>query len=103
MRFQVRIIAAPRARVAVACALIVASIIVAISVMHVSRRKSILRLGYELSDVRREVEVLREENRKLRLERSVLTNPERVERLARSLGMTRTQPTQVRVVREKKQ
>jgi cell division protein FtsL len=93
-----RFVEAPRARVAVASALIVAVIILAIALFHVSRRKDILRLGYRLGDARKELKLLREDNRRLRVEQSVLTNPERIERLARSLGMIRPLPGQIRVV-----
>lgn len=95
-----RLIAAPRARVAVACALIIAVIAGSIAIFHVSRRKEIVRIGYRLSDARQQLRDLREENRKLRLETSVLTNPARIERLARSLGMKRATPQQIRVVRQ---
>jgi cell division protein FtsL len=94
-----RLIAAPRARVSVAVVLIMAAIVMAIGVFHVSRRKQIVSIGYRLSDAREQVRHLREENRKLRLESSVLTNPARIERLAGALGMQRATPNQIRVVR----
>ena len=93
-----RLIAAPRARVAVACALILASIALSIGVFHVSRRKQIIRIGYELSEARDQLRQLREQNRKLRVETSVLTNPARIERLARVLGMKRATPNDIRMV-----
>jgi cell division protein FtsL len=94
-----RFVAAPAARVAVACALIVSALLLAIGVFHVSRQKQILHLGYELSRSRNELRLLREENRRLRVELSVLTNPARIERLARSLGMIEPMEGQIRVVR----
>jgi cell division protein FtsL len=103
LRPAARFVAAPRARVAVACAVIVAAIVLAIGVFHVSRRKEITRLGYRLTDTRKELRLLREDNRRLRVEQSVLTNPERIERLARSLGMIRPMPTEIRVVRAQAQ
>lgn len=99
-REMARLIAAPRARVAVACALIVAAITTSIAVFHVSRRKEIIRIGYKLSEARHELRQLRELNRKLRLESSVLTNPARIERLAGALGMNRATGQQIRVVRQ---
>ena len=93
-----RFVAAPAARVAVASALIVAALLLAIGLFHVSRRKHILHLGYQLSQARGDLRLLREENRRLRVELSVLTNPERIERLARSLGMIEPLAGQIRVV-----
>jgi len=94
-----RFVAAPAARVAVASALIVAALLLAIGLFHVSRRKHILHLGYQLSQARNELRLLREDNRRLRVELSVLTNPERIERLARTLGMIEPLAGQIRVVR----
>lgn len=67
---------------------------------HVSLRLGVIRTGYAIAEATRERQLLEEENRKLRLERSLLRSPERIERIAREkLGMTRPDPTQLRVVR----
>jgi len=78
--------------------LILAAVATALGVGHVARRQSVIRLGYELSDAVTELRRLEEENRRLRLERSVLTNPARIERLAFAMGMARPVPGQIRVV-----
>src|SRR5262245_15181812 len=89
--------AAPPARVAVACGLIAAALVLAVGIFHVSRQKQILALGYRLAAARHELRLLREDNRRLRVEQSVLTSPDRIERLASSLGMLRPTPEQIRV------
>jgi cell division protein FtsL len=58
----------------------------------------VIQLGYQLSQVTEALEREQEENRRLRLESSTLTNPARIERLAESLGMTRPGPDQIRVL-----
>jgi cell division protein FtsL len=88
----------PTLRAAVACLLISAFTITALGVGHVAKRQRVIRLGYELTDAITELRRLEEENRRLRLERSVLTNPARIERLARAVGMLRPAPGQIRVV-----
>ena len=45
-----------------------------------------------------ELRRLEEENRRLRLERSMLRHPDRIERYAQHLGMIRPDPRQIRVV-----
>ncbi len=67
---------------------------------HVSLRTRIVRAGYDIGERMREVRVLEEEGRKLRVERSLLRSPERIERVARErLGMVTPAPDQIRVVR----
>ncbi len=90
--------APPTLRAAVGCMLIVAGLATGMGVGHVASRQRVIRLGYELTDAISELRRLEEENRRLRLERSVLTNPARIERLAFAMGMTRPIPGQIRVV-----
>lgn len=77
---------------------VLATLCTALGVRHVADRRDIVRVGYELSAATVELRRLEEDNRRLRLERSVLTNPERIERLAAGLGMARPSPDQIRVV-----
>jgi cell division protein FtsL len=86
-------------KIPVVCMALIAFVVVGLGVGHVSRRQEVIRLGYELSEASSELRALQEENRKLRLERSVLTNPERIRALAESLEMTQPTEGQVRVVR----
>lgn len=83
----------------VACIALVAAAAMAIGITHVARRHQAVRAGYELSKTTSELRKLQEENRRLRLEKSVLTNPQRIERLAIALGMRHPEAGQVRVVR----
>ena len=57
-----------------------------------------IRLGYTLSEETTELRKLEEENRRLRLERSMLRHPDRIERYAQHIGMTRPDPSQIRVI-----
>jgi cell division protein FtsL len=87
----------PSSRVAVAAMLAIAAVIALLAVVHVARRQQVLRLGYELSEAAADLRARQEDNRRLRLEQSVLTSPERIERLARSMGLVRPSPEQLRV------
>lgn len=89
---------APTMRVAIAYMLSVSILLVGIGIIHVHRRHTAVRMGYELSRASEELRAVREENRKLRLEKSTLTTPARIRHLAEILGMTQPTHSQVRVV-----
>lgn len=88
----------PQRRVAVVTLLLVAAAVLALALTHVARRHEIVRLGYELSEATDELRAAQREHRRLKVERSLLRHPDRIERLARGLGMTRPEPGQIRVV-----
>lgn len=90
------------ARVKVACLVLGSMVILAIGLFRVHRRHQVIRTGYELNEARAELRVLQEEQNRLSLEESVLTNPGRIERLAKSLGMIRPTPEQLRVIESDK-
>ena len=97
--------AAPKAatmRVAIAYLLTVAVLIMGIGIIHVHRRHTAVKLGYDLTTAGDELRTVSEENRKLRLEKSTLTTPERIGHLAEILGMSQPTHEQVRVVRRVK-
>ena len=82
---------------ALAALLVMFVSVTAAALAHVSLRMTVVRLGYEMSAAAREHRQLREENRRLRVERSLLRDPARIERLARDkLGMRYPEPTQVK-------
>jgi cell division protein FtsL len=85
---------------AVTSLLILAALLTGLGVRQVAHRRERVRLGYELSAASVELRRVSEENRRLRLEKSVLTDPDRIERLAANLGMTRPTTDQIRVVRQ---
>ena len=77
---------------------VVAVLATSLCVRHVSHRRAVVRVGYSLSAATAELRRVEEENRRLRLEKSVLTSPARIERLAGDMGLTRPAPEQIRVV-----
>jgi len=77
---------------------ILAALVTGLGVRHVAHRRERMRLGYELSAASAELRRVSEENRRLRLEKSVLTDPDRIERLAANLGMARPTTDQIRVI-----
>ncbi len=85
-------------RVKAVCLVLVAMGILALMLVRVNHRHQVIRIGYELSQSRTELRELQEEQNRLRLEESVLTNPGRIETLANSLGMIRPTPDQLRIV-----
>ena len=56
---------------------------------------SSIELGYRVEAKRQQLEQLREENRQLRLAEAELTQPERIDALARQMGMDVVRPDQV--------
>lgn len=97
-------VSAVRARVvshphlAILAVLGLAVLMTGLALRHVGQRRTVVRLGYELSTATAELRRLDQEERRLRLEKSVLTNPARIEHLATELGMVRPTPEQVRLV-----
>ena len=89
---------APTMRIAIVYLLSVAVLLLGIGIIHVHRRHTAVRLGYELNRTTEELRDVREENRQLRLEKSTLTTPERIRHLAEILGMTQPSLDQIRVV-----
>jgi len=89
----------PKRRGVVAVLVLIAGAVLALCLAHVHRRHLLVQLGYELSEETAELRKLEEENRRLRLERSMLRHPNRIERFAESLGMVQPDPSQIRVVR----
>lgn len=77
---------------------ILALVLMILGIAHVDRRQQIIRYGYELSRATEELASRQEENRRLRLEKATLTNPERIRNLAESLGMTQPGPEQIRII-----
>jgi cell division protein FtsL len=90
----------PRRRVVVATLLMVSVAALALGIADAAERHEAIRLGYELARATGERQALQEENRRLRVERSLLRNPGRIEHQARLLGMARPEPHRIRVVRE---
>jgi cell division protein FtsL len=89
---------APTVKVAVGGMVVFATAAAIIGIAHVGRRQQVIQLGYQLSRATEALEREQEENRRLRLEKSILTNPARIEQLAESLGMTQPGPDQIRVI-----
>lgn len=87
-----------KTRIRAACLVLGAMAILAMGLFRVHRRHQVIRVGYELSELRTELRALQEEENRLRLEESVLTNPGRIERLATGFGMVRPTPDQLRVI-----
>lgn len=89
--------AAPATPIVVAM-IAVASILTAVAVVRVARQHEVLRSGYELRQRSELVHNLRETQRQLQLERATLTAPDRIRRLAATLGMTPVAPDRIRIV-----
>ncbi len=54
-----------------------------------------IEIGYKVEAQKTQVEQLREENRQLRLNEAQLTDPERIDKIAKHLGLDAPQPGQV--------
>jgi cell division protein FtsL len=72
--------------------------LIAIGSRKISSEHQRIRLGYQLTKARSELRSVQEENRRLRLEYSVLVSPERIRPLATALGMRVAGPSEIRVV-----
>ena len=73
----------------------VMSLLFVLVMVYVWQHFSAIEIGYNVEAQKQQVEQLREENRKLRLSEAQLTDPGRIDRIARQLGLDTPQPGQV--------
>jgi len=92
-------VASPGLRELLACLVLLLVIGGFISVT-VWRGVAFINVGYQIRDLERKQAEFLQLNRELKIERAMLSNPERIESAARSmLGMTEPSPDQIRMVR----
>jgi cell division protein FtsL len=63
--------------------------------VYVWQHFSAIEIGYHVEVQKQQVEQLREENQKLRLSEAELTDPGRIDRMAKKLGLDEPLPGQV--------
>ncbi len=73
----------------------VMAVLFALVMLFVWQHFSAIEVGYHVESQKSQVELLREENRQLRLTEAQLTDPGRIDRIARQLGLDVPQPGQV--------
>ena len=74
---------------------VVMSVLFALVMVYVYQHFSAVELGYSLETDRAQVQKLQEQNRELRLSEAELTEPARIDKIARQLGLDTPQPGQV--------
>jgi cell division protein FtsL len=73
----------------------VMSVLFVLVMVYVWQHFSAIEIGYHVEAQKLQVEQLREQNRQLRLSEAQLTEPGRIDRVARQLGLNEPQPGQV--------
>jgi cell division protein FtsL len=73
----------------------VMSVLFLLVMVYVWQHFSAIEIGYHVETQKQQVEQLREENRQLRLSEAQLTDPERIEKISKQLGLDAPQPGQV--------
>ena len=73
----------------------VMSVLFALVMVYVWQHFSSIEIGYHVEVQKQQVEQLREENQKLRLSEAELTDPGRIDRMAKKLGLDEPLPGQV--------
>lgn len=63
--------------------------------VYVWQHFSAIEVGYKIESQKTQVEQMREENRELRLSEAQLSDPQRIDRMAKQLGLDAPQPGQV--------
>jgi cell division protein FtsL len=74
---------------------IVTGVLFLLVMVYVWQHFSSIEIGYKIEAQKTQVEQLREQNRQFRLTEAQLTEPQRIDKLARQLGMDVPQPGQV--------
>lgn len=71
------------------------SVLFVLVMVYVWQHFSAIEVGYHIEAQKQQVEQLREDNRQLRLSEAQLTDPGRIDRIAKQLGLDAPQPGQV--------
>jgi cell division protein FtsL len=71
------------------------SVLFVLVMVYVWQHFSAIEIGYHVEAQKLQVEQLREENRQLRLSEAQLTDPGRIDKIAKQLGLAEPQPGQV--------
>src|ERR1700720_3061669 len=73
----------------------VMSVLFVLVMVYVWQHFSAIEIGYHVEAQKQQVEQMREENRQLRLSEAQLTDPGRIDKIAKQLGLDAPQPGQV--------
>jgi len=73
----------------------VMSVLFALVMVYVWQHFSAIEIGYHVEAQKQQVEQLREDNRQLRLTEAQLSDPGRIDKMAKQLGLDAPQPGQV--------
>ena len=73
----------------------VMSVLFLLVMVYVWQHFSAIEIGYRVESQKQQVEQLREDNRQLRLSEAQLSDPGRIDKMARQLGLDSPQPGQV--------
>jgi cell division protein FtsL len=73
----------------------VMSMLFVLVMVYVWQHFSAIEVGYQIEAQKTQVEQLREQNRQIRLTEAELTEPQRIDKIARQLGLDAPQPGQV--------
>ena len=71
------------------------SVLFALVMVYVWQHFSAIEVGYQVEAQKQQVEQMREQNRELRLTEAQLSDPGRIEQIAKQLGLDTPQPGQV--------
>jgi cell division protein FtsL len=74
---------------------VVMSVLFLLVMVYVWQHFSAIEIGYHVEAQKQQVEQMREQNRQLRLTEAQLTDPERIDKIAKQLGLDAPQPGQV--------
>lgn len=74
---------------------VVMSMLFVLVMVYVWQHFMAIEIGYRVEAQKQQVEQLREQNHQLRLNEAQLTDPERIDKIARQLGLDAPQPGQV--------
>lgn len=71
------------------------SVLFVLVMVYVWQHFSAIEIGYQVETQKQQVELMREQNRQLRLTQAQLSDPGRIDQIARQLGLDSPQPGQV--------
>jgi cell division protein FtsL len=71
------------------------TILFSLTMVYGLQHFSAIESGYRIESEKQQIEQLREDNRQLRLTEAELTQPERIDKMARAMGLAEPQPGQI--------
>ena len=77
---------------------VIVILITTTNIVKINRRYQIRNAEYNLAQVAQQLRIVRQKQRRLRIEHTLLRNPKRIERIAQNHGLNQAEPSQTHLI-----